>query len=171
MADRIVIKHFTFPMSECLWLNMIKHLKHWQRYCDVTAGVCAMHSNNITCGLLSSVPRNTYPNWILSLKLKNIRLCRMCILHVQELSTYTQSCKASYGIRLLTVSAWRLITWHSLQVTVYCKMFYKIVYNYKLALHFCVAYWCVTRVSFSPPPPFFFFFFSFNYIPPLKNYI
>jgi len=105
MANRIVIKHFTFLVSECLWLNMIKHLKHWQRYCVVAAGVCAMHSNNITCGLLSNVPQNMYPNWILSLKLKNIRLSRTCILHIQELSTYTVSCKASCVIRLLIVSA------------------------------------------------------------------
>jgi len=73
MADRIVIKQFTVPVFECLWLNMIKHLNHWQRYCVVTAGVCAIHSNNITCGLLSSVPRNTYPNRISSLKLKKYK--------------------------------------------------------------------------------------------------
>ena len=156
MANRIVIKHFTFPVSECLWLNMVKHLKHWQIYCVATAGVCATHSDNITCGLLSNVPQNMYPNWISSLKLKNIRLYRTCILHIQELSTYTLSCKASYGIRLLTVSAWMLITWHSLQVTAYCKMFYKIGYNCKLALHFRVVYWCVTRVSV-------FFFIVFFY--------
>lgn len=140
MANRIVIKHFTFAVSECLWLNMIKHLKHWQRYGVVTAGVCAMHSNNFTCGLLSNVLWNMYSNWISSLKLKNIRLYRTCILHIQELSTYTLSCKASYDIRLLTVTAWMLITWHSLQVTIYCKMLYKTVYNYKLALHFGVVY-------------------------------
>jgi len=74
MANRMVIKHFTFVVSECLWLNMIKHLKHRQRYGVVTAGVCAIHSNNITCGLLSNVLRNMYPNWTSSLKLKNIRL-------------------------------------------------------------------------------------------------
>jgi len=140
MANRIVIKHFTFLVSECFWLNMITHLKHWQRYCVVTADICAVHSSNISCGLLSIVLRNVYPNWMSSLKLKNIRFYRMCILHIQELSIYTLSCKASYGIRLLTVRAWMLITWHPLQVTVYCKMIYKIVYNYKLALYFCVVY-------------------------------
>jgi hypothetical protein len=67
MAGSKITRNFTSEVFEYLCLNnMIKHLKHWRRYCVVVEGICGKQSDNANFGLLSHDPWNMYPNLISS---------------------------------------------------------------------------------------------------------